>query len=68
MHLSSNGEKLTDKRYITLILRLLIDSDTTQVRGEVVDVSAKKQHPFSGWRELFLIMREIIRSSTFEEP
>jgi hypothetical protein len=40
---SSVGERLADQRYVTLILRLLLDRETRLVRGEVCGIDDPEQ-------------------------
>jgi hypothetical protein len=45
-------DKLTEKRHITVILRLVVNQDGRLVHGEVVDVEGKPQGRFVGWQQL----------------
>lgn len=51
-------EGLQDKRYITLILRLLIDKHGGLVHGEVADMDGTAGPRFAGWRALTPAVQE----------
>jgi len=48
---------LSDKRYVTVIVRMVIDRRERLVHGEVVDVDGKAQGRFDGWREMIHMVR-----------
>jgi hypothetical protein len=48
----SSGNRLAEKRYLTVILRLVVDKRGRLVHGEVVDLQARLQGRFAGWRGL----------------
>ena len=48
---------LSDKRYVTVIVRMVIDRRERLVHGEVVDVDGKAQGRFDGWREMIHTVR-----------
>lgn len=57
MSTKPNGERLADKRNVTLILRLVLDRDGKLMHGELVDVGGKVQTRFIRWRELTRTVR-----------
>jgi hypothetical protein len=59
---TSQADRLADKRYVTLILRLRIDPRERLVHGEVVDTEGKSQGRFAGWRELNRMVRNYLMS------
>lgn len=59
---TSQVERLAEKRYVTLILRLRIDRRERLVHGEVVDTEGKSQGRFAGWREMTRTVRNYLMS------
>ncbi len=55
-------EKLAQKRYVTVMLRLVMDTRGRMVYGEIVDDSAKSWGHFVGWRELIRLTRAYLLS------
>lgn len=52
-----NGNHLADKRYITVVLRLVLDERGQLLHGELIDVEGVLQQRFKGWRGLAQAMR-----------
>jgi hypothetical protein len=50
-------EKLGEKRYATLILRLVLDQQGRLMHGELVDVVSGFSNRFVGWRGLIRTVR-----------
>jgi hypothetical protein len=48
---------LAEKRYLTVIVRLVVDKRGQVVQGEVVDLQARLLGRFAGWRGLTRTMR-----------
>jgi len=57
---TSDVDKLAERRYVTVILRLLIDQQQRLICGEVVDTEGQAQGQFIGWRELIRMVREYL--------
>ena len=55
-------DKLADKRYVTVVLRLLMDRRGRLVRGEVVDAQGEPGGRFVGWRGLIRAVRAWLTS------
>ncbi len=55
-------DRLAEKRYVTVILRLRIDQRERLVHGVVVDTEGKSQGQFAGWRELTRTVRKYLTS------
>lgn len=51
---------LSDKRYVTVIVRMVIDRRERLVHGEVVDVDGNAQGRFDGWREMIHTVRDYL--------
>jgi hypothetical protein len=51
------GTTLAEKRYATLILRLVLDKQGRLLYGELVDVEDGHPAHFSGWRGLINAVR-----------
>ena len=51
---------LSDKRYVTVIVRMVIDRRERLVHGEVVDVDGEAQGRFDGWREMIRTVRDYL--------
>jgi hypothetical protein len=45
-------DKLSEKRYLSVSLRLLLDRRGRLIQGEVVDLQGQAQRRFVGWRGL----------------
>ncbi len=54
----TEGPVLADSRYVTLVLRLLIDRQGRLVHGEIVDVDGRTRGRFSEWRDLLKSVRK----------
>ena len=50
-------EEIAGKRYVSLILRLLLDERGGLVYGEVVDLQARMRGRFAAWRHLARTVR-----------
>jgi hypothetical protein len=48
---------LAEKRYVTVILRLLLDRRGRLINGELVDVESTLEDRFIGWRGLTRAVR-----------
>lgn len=53
-------EQLSAKRYVTLVLRLLVNGKGQLVQGEVVTLEAQSLSRFTKWRELTQAVRAAI--------
>ena len=49
---------LTDRRYVTVVLRLQLDPGGQLIQGELVDVASGHQQRFVGWRGLTRSVRD----------
>ena len=54
------GERLANKRHITLILRLVVDSDGTLAYGEVLDMESGSSARFANWQNLERTIQALI--------
>jgi hypothetical protein len=54
---STNGSHLAEKRYATVVLRLVLDQRGQLIHGEFIDVTNMLGMHFSGWRGLIRIVR-----------
>jgi hypothetical protein len=54
---SASHDQLTDARYVTIILRLVI-SPPDQIRGEMTDAADKSSRRFAGWHGLTRALRD----------
>ena len=59
----ADGENLSDTRYITLLVRLVIPA-RGRVHGEIVDVAGQAEARFVGWHNLVHALRVIARHDT----
>lgn len=48
---------LSEPRYLSFVLRLVVDKDGRLLRGEIVDVSGRQRVPFGTWHGLFRQLR-----------
>lgn len=55
--MSAPHDHLTDVRYITVILRLMIHPPD-QLRGEITDAADQQRRRFTGWRGLTRALRD----------
>jgi hypothetical protein len=58
MQPSQSGNGLSAKRYITIILRLVVSGRGDIEHGEILDVDHTVHSPFIGWRGLTRTIRE----------
>ena len=72
MHVTSHADKLSEKRYATVILRLMIDRRDGLVSGEVVDTDGELCGRFAGWRELIRVVCDYVEGrqgdATLDSP
>jgi hypothetical protein len=54
------GERLADKRHVTLILRLVVDSDGALAYGEVLDMESGSSARFASWQDLERTIQALI--------
>lgn len=54
--LSTTASNLSEKRYVTIVVRVVLDRREPLVRGEIVDVDGNRQGRFLGWQELIHAM------------
>jgi hypothetical protein len=59
---ASTGDRLAEQRYVTVIVRLLVDTRGRLVRGEIVDTDGKIADRFTRWRALTPALRTLIMS------
>jgi hypothetical protein len=57
------AEELTDDYYLTLIVRLLVDSQGSVLRGELTDAEARTVRRFSGEDGLYEALRFYLASN-----
>lgn len=50
-------DKLSEKYYVSVTLRLLLDRRGRLIQGEVVDLQGQTQRRFVGWRGLVRVLR-----------
>ena len=60
--MSLNGNHLADKRYITVVLRMVVDERGRLLHGELIDVEGVQQQRFKGWRGLVEAVRSWLSS------
>ena len=56
----SSEDRLSDQRYVTVTLRLLIDQRGRPARGEIVDWAVGSRGRFVGWRGLARALRALL--------
>jgi hypothetical protein len=59
---TSPRERLADQRYVTVVVRLVVDARGGLVRGEIVDVHGNIVDQIAGWRELTPAVRALVKS------
>ena len=60
-------EQLAEKRYVTVILRLLLDRQGRLVQGEVVNTASQVQGRFAGWRGMSRTLRTWVSTHATDE-
>jgi len=50
--IGQDTSNLSDRRYVTVVLRLLLDKRGRLIHGELVDTAGALQERFVGWRGL----------------
>jgi len=64
----ADAENLSDTRYVTLLVRLVIPA-RGRVHGEIVDVAGQTEARFIGWRSLVDALRRVARrDATADDP
>jgi hypothetical protein len=56
------GERLGDKRNVTVVLRLVLDREGELTEGEVVDVDGRPGDRFDHWEEMTPAVRRLARA------
>ncbi len=64
---SCTPKELVHKRYVTLILRLVVDRRGTLVHGEIAEINIDRWTRFVGWRGLPRAIREILETVLQED-
>jgi len=64
----ADENKLVEKRYATLILRLLLDRQGALIHGELVDVGGGLPARFVGWRGLIGAVRTWLKNQVAGTP
>ena len=57
-----DGDRLTDRHYLTLIVRIMLGSDGRIVHGDLIDARSGAVHRFLGWRGLVGVLRQCVVS------
>jgi hypothetical protein len=52
LSVTSQFDKLAEKRYVTVLVRLVVDPHGHLIYGQVIDVEGTPQARFTGWRGL----------------
>jgi hypothetical protein len=60
--MSSDAEQLADKRYIIVMLRLLVDQHGRLLQGEALAGAASTPQRFKGWKGLNKAIRAALKS------
>jgi hypothetical protein len=55
------GERLGDKRNVTVVLRLVLDREGELMEGEVVDAKGRPGDRFNDWEEITPAVRRLAR-------
>ncbi|MGI8587627.1 MAG: hypothetical protein ACR2M0_08080 [Chloroflexia bacterium] len=61
-------ERLSDKQYVTVVLRLLVDEHGCLLRGEAVDAASGRQLRFSSWRGMSRVVRDLVPAWNTKPP
>ena len=67
MPTSTDGNHLAEKRYVTVVLRLVLDQHGQLIHGEFIDVASMIGVRFSGWRGLIRIVRNWLAQQPSKE-
>lgn len=57
---SSTGERLGDKRHVTLVLRMVVDATGTLMHGEIGDLNGITRGRFAAWDRLAASVQEVL--------
>ncbi len=52
------GERLSQRRHVTFLLRLVLGANGTLVHGEITDLDARVRGRFASWEALRRIVEE----------
>lgn len=58
------GDRLAERRHVTVVLRLVVDRRGQLVYGETVDGQSRSQSRFVGWRGLLRAVRASVDRQT----
>ncbi len=59
---NSGGEQLSAKRYVIVLLRLMVDEGGQLVHGEIMDVQGRSLGYFAGWHRLRRTLQKALAS------
>lgn len=63
-----SNDQLSNARYITVILRLMLDARGHLQHGEIVEVADRVQRRFIGWRGLTRTVRTWLDEQRSDQP
>ena len=63
MRMSLDGENLAGKRYVTVLVRLIVDPQGPTPQGEVLSLAGRPQGRFRGWRDLIQVLQAVAAAS-----
>ncbi len=66
MPVNFSGEQLSSKRYVIVLLRLMVDETGRLVQGEIVDMHGRSLGHFMGRRRLRRILRAALASQSYK--
>lgn len=61
-------QRLADARYVTIILRLLLDPQGELIQGEILGAEGEPEERFSGWQGLTGRLRRLLASQRTDPP
>ena len=62
MQLLPLPDQLSDKHYVTMVVRLLLDRHDQLVRGEIFNVEQATQGHFEVWQNMLGVLRSLLNS------
>jgi len=62
------GESLSDKRHINLILRVVLDKSGQLKQGEVIAMTGSPSGRFNAWGDMAPVVRKIIQRVWGQTP
>jgi hypothetical protein len=65
---SSDLDRLSDKRTLAVIVRLVIDGDGQLLHGDLINEAGRRNGHFTAWAELLVVLQSYIEELRASDP